>query len=145
MKWEDLFSELNTVRLTDADNDYIKDLYFSASSDELDLLTYMKIAKKFNLKKDIPSPVVKTESSEIPTNTSLAYQADDRMPSNSTKNLVYDVSGNNHSTQYISSGLPSHSPLSSTSTMKPTTTLPRKCEQSKLKRRYIRISSINYV
>ena len=55
MKWEDLFRELNTVRLTDAENDYIKDLYFIAGSDEIDLLTYMKIAKRFNLKKDIRS------------------------------------------------------------------------------------------
>ena len=130
MKWEDLFSELNSVRLMDADNVYIKDLYFSASSDVLDLLTYMKIAKKFNLKKDIPSTVVKTESSEIPTNTSLCLPSRlTYMPSNSAKKLVYDVSGNNHSTQYITSGLPTHSPLSSTSTLKPATILPRKCEQ----------------
>ena len=123
MKWEDLFRELNTVRLTDAENDYIKDLYFRASSDEIDLLTYMKIAKRFNLKKDIPSHDAKTESSEVPTNTSRAYLADDRMPSNSAKNLVYDLSGNNHSmsTQYISSGLPSQTPLVSTSKAKPTT------------------------
>ena len=130
MKWEDLFSELNSIRLTDADNVYIKDLYFSASSDELDLLTYMKIAKKFNLKKDIPSPVVKIEKTEVPTNTSLSYLTDECKPSTSAKNLVYDTYLVIHSTQYLSSVLPPHSPLSSTSSVKPAAILPRNCERN---------------